>query len=89
MLRDRGRYEKGMYNIKNVMKFAFSTTILLRGIGTGMMGKGAIRIQIGEEKFIIVFLGIVWPEDLNSARKLSLNHFVESLQDKNKVRAMF
>jgi hypothetical protein len=59
MLRDRGRYEKGMYNIKNVMKFAFSTTILLRGIGTGMMGKGAIRIQIGEEKFIIVFLGIV------------------------------
>ena len=33
-LRDRGRYEEGTHNIKNVTKFAFGTTILLRGIGT-------------------------------------------------------
>ena len=59
MLRDRGRHEKGMHDIKNVTKLAFGTTILLRGIGTRMMGKGAIRIQNGEERFVIVFLGIV------------------------------
>jgi hypothetical protein len=58
-LRDRGRYEKGTHNIKNVTKFASGTTILLRGIGTGMVGKGAIRIQNGEERFIIIFLGII------------------------------
>ena len=38
-LRDRGRYEKGTHDIKNVTKFAFGTTILLRGIGTRMMGR--------------------------------------------------
>ena len=34
MLRDRGRDEEGTHNIKNVTKFVFGTTILLRGIGT-------------------------------------------------------
>ena len=58
-LKDRGRYEKGTHDIKNVTKFTFGTTILLRGIGTRMMGKGAIRIQNGEERFVIVFLGII------------------------------
>jgi hypothetical protein len=48
-----------MHDIKNVIKLAFGTTILLRGIGTRTMGKGAIRIQNGEERFVIVFLGIV------------------------------
>jgi hypothetical protein len=57
--RDRGRYEEGTHNIKNVTKFSFGTTILLRGIGTGIMGKGAIRIQKGEERFIIILLGII------------------------------
>ena len=33
-IRDRGKYEKGTHDIKNVTKFAFGTTILLRGIGT-------------------------------------------------------
>ena len=37
-------YKEGTHNIKNVTKFAFGTTILLRGIGTGIVGKGAIRI---------------------------------------------
>jgi hypothetical protein len=59
MLKDRGRYEKGMHDIKNMTKFAFSTAILLRGIGTRMMGKGAIRIQNGEQRYVMVFLGIV------------------------------
>ena len=58
-LRDRGRYEEGTHNIKNVTKFAFGTTILLRGIGTGIVEKGAIRIQNGEERFIMIFLGII------------------------------
>ena len=39
MLRDRGRYEEGTRNIKNVTKFAFGITILLRGIGTGIVGR--------------------------------------------------
>ena len=59
MLRDRGRYEEGTYNIKNVTKFAFGMTILLRGIGTGIVRKGAIRIQKGEERFIMILLGII------------------------------
>ena len=58
-LKDRGRYEKGMHDIKNVTKFAFGRAILLRGIGTRMMGKGAIRIQNGEQRYVMVFLGIV------------------------------
>ena len=33
-LRDRGRYEEGTHNIKNVTKFVFGTTILLRRIAT-------------------------------------------------------
>jgi hypothetical protein len=53
------------------------------------MGNSAIRIQNGEERFVIVFLGIVLPENLNSARKLSLNHFIESLKNRNKVRMIF
>ena len=59
MLRDRGRYEEGTHNIKNVTKFAFGTTNLLRGIRTGIVGKGAIRIQNREERFIMIFLGII------------------------------
>ena len=57
-LRDRSKYEKGTHNIKNVTKFAFATTIFLRGIGTRTMGKNAIRIQNGEERFVIVFLAL-------------------------------
>ena len=44
---------------KNVAKFAFGTTILLRGIGTRMMGKRDIRIQNGEERFVVLSFGIV------------------------------
>ena len=58
-LRYKGRYEKGTHNIKNVTKFAFGTAILLRGIGTRMMGKGAIRIQNREQRYVMVFLGII------------------------------
>ena len=58
-LRDRGRDEEGTHNIKNVTKFAFGTTILLRGIGTGIVGKGVTRIQNGEKRFIMIFLGII------------------------------
>ena len=58
-LRDEGRDEKGTHDIKNVTKFAFGMTILLRGIGTRTMGKSAIRIQNGEKRFVIVFLSIV------------------------------
>ena len=56
---DGSKDEKGTHDIKNVTKFSFSTTILLRGIGTKTMGNSAIRIQNGEERFVIVFLGIV------------------------------
>jgi hypothetical protein len=55
---DRGKDEKGTHDIKNVTKFSFRTTILLGGIGTKTMGNSAIRIQNGEERFV-VFLGIV------------------------------
>ena len=58
-LRGRGKHENGTHNIKNVTKFVFGTTILLRGMGTRMMGKGAIRIQNGKKRFVMVFLGIV------------------------------
>ena len=55
-LRDKGRYEEGTHNIKNVTKFAFGTTILLRGIKTRIVGKDAIGIQNGEERFIMILL---------------------------------
>ena len=52
-------HEKDAHDIRNMTKFTFDMTILLRGIGTRTMGKSAIRIQNGEERFVIVFLGIV------------------------------
>ncbi len=53
--RDRGRYEKGTHDIKNVTKFEFGMTILFRGIGIRTMGKSAITIQNGEKGLVIVF----------------------------------
>ena len=52
-------YKEGTHNIKNVTKLAFGMTILLRGIRTGIVGKGAIRIQNGEESFIMILVGII------------------------------
>ena len=52
-------YKEGTHNIKNVTKLAFGMTILFRGIGTGIVGKSAIRIQNGEERFIMIFLSII------------------------------
>ena len=43
MLRDRGRDEEGTHNIKNVTKFVFGTTILLRGIGTVLRNPTEVR----------------------------------------------
>ena len=43
-LRKRGRNEKGTDKIKNVIMFSFCTTILLRGVRTRLLTKGAMTV---------------------------------------------
>ena len=43
-LKKRGRNEKGVDNIKNVMMFLFCMTILLRGVRTRSLRKGTMIV---------------------------------------------
>ena len=44
VLRKKGKNEKGANNIKNVTMFSFCTTILLRGVRTRLLRKGAMTV---------------------------------------------
>ena len=70
-----GREKESTNSVKNMMKFSFSSTILLRGTWTSYLMNSAIGMQNSLESVLIVFKSIIKLKNFDSFGKLSFNHF--------------
>ena len=84
-----GREKESTNNVKNMMKFSFRSTILLRGTQTSYLMNSAIGMQNSLENILSVFKRIIRSKYFDSFGKLSFNNFCKIKIYLQQLRTMF
>ena len=73
--RNFGRENESTNSVKNMTKFSFASTILLKGTWTSYLMNSAIGMKNSLESILSAFKSIIKSKNFDKFGKLSFNHF--------------